>query len=703
MPATVGAAVVVCLSTPAMGESEWTWHAPWPPGDDLYGVWGSAPNDIYGVGWGGTMVHCDGSTWSLIPRVNGGTLNAVLGVAANNIFAVGADPSGSAGQILHYDGSTWTVMATATNVLYAIWCSGPNDAYAVGAGGLIMHYNGSAWSSEESPTNLTLRGVWGSGPNDVWGTGDSAVVVHYNGRTWWTTGGWAPTITFRGMWGIPSGEVYFIGEDASDPQAPAGCIYTLSGPLARVYTTNSLLRGIWGTGPTNIYVSGTGGKLFYYHGSGWGPWQLSTTDDLNAIWITSSPTLIIAVGQYGTRARYSNTGWSIISSTVTGGGAECWPAFSGSGPNDVYLVGYPAKILHYDGASWTDVGTFVPSNWLVRSVWANAWNDVWTGGGVAAWDYDGTSWSRHLNLPEFYDIWGSSPNDLWACPSGGNMWHWDGTRWSWIPAPTYIMRGVSGTGPNDVVAVGSGGQIAHWNGIAWSQMTSGTSNTLWDVWCGGPNDVHAVGDAGTLLHYDGTLWSPVSTGTGATLHSLWGSGPNDLFAVGQGLGTALHFDGAQWSHFPIPIAQPNDIASVWGSGPSDIFFAGLHGSILHYGPHILDVDVVNASWGQVSWSPAPGLTSPLRYAPGTAVTLTAMPIGGKVFQDWTLYDPNHPGDFNYAVVDANNPITIVMDTDRQVTATFKCSSGVDQTLPLLVFGLGTLSTVSRRLRRRHLE
>ncbi|MBN1342993.1 MAG: hypothetical protein JXQ73_09960 [Phycisphaerae bacterium] len=110
---------------------------------------------------------------------------------------------------------------------------------------------------------------------------------------------------------------------------------------------------------------------------------------------------------------------------------------------------------------------------------------------------------------------------------------------------------------------------------------------------------------------------------------------------------------------------------------------------------MLTLNVVNGTWGTIAAEP----NLPL-YLPGATVTLTATPVEGRYFRSWTIYDPNFPGDANYASVDANLTTTIVMDSDMQVEAAFKCGSGVSSALPLLVIGLAVLGFVSRRMRRR---
>ncbi len=109
----------------------------------------------------------------------------------------------------------------------------------------------------------------------------------------------------------------------------------------------------------------------------------------------------------------------------------------------------------------------------------------------------------------------------------------------------------------------------------------------------------------------------------------------------------------------------------------------------------LTLTVVNDTWGTVTVEP----NLPL-YLPGTEVTLAADPIEEKAFGSWTIYDPNYPGDANYATVDANLTTRVVMDAHMQVEAKFKCGSGMSEAMPLLAVGLAVVGLVSRGARRR---
>ncbi len=97
----------------------------------------------------------------------------------------------------------------------------------------------------------------------------------------------------------------------------------------------------------------------------------------------------------------------------------------------------------------------------------------------------------------------------------------------------------------------------------------------------------------------------------------------------------------------------------------------------------LTLDVTNGSWGTVDVEP-----NYPTYAEGMPVTLTATPDPDRAFKHWQVYDPNFPNDANYAVTDANETATVIMDVDRHVTAVFKCGSGLFPLVILVFAGVG---------------
>lgn len=108
-------------------------------------------------------------------------LYGVWGSSATNVFAVG-----EWGTVLHYNGSSWTVQTSATVTaedLRSVWGSSTTDVFAVGDGGTILHTSngGITWLKQDSGTSSSLYGVWGSSATDIFAVGLAGTILHYSG------------------------------------------------------------------------------------------------------------------------------------------------------------------------------------------------------------------------------------------------------------------------------------------------------------------------------------------------------------------------------------------------------------------------------------------------------------------------------------------------------------------------------------------
>ena len=72
-------------------------------GTFLFGVWGTAPDNVYVVGNQGLLLRFDGTAWRRIPLDTVDNLHAVEGTSPSNVVVVGAG-----GSIFHFDGATWS-------------------------------------------------------------------------------------------------------------------------------------------------------------------------------------------------------------------------------------------------------------------------------------------------------------------------------------------------------------------------------------------------------------------------------------------------------------------------------------------------------------------------------------------------------------------------------------------------------------------
>jgi MYXO-CTERM domain-containing protein len=98
----------------------------------------------------------------------------------------------------------------------------------------------------------------------------------------------------------------------------------------------------------------------------------------------------------------------------------------------------------------------------------------------------------------------------------------------------------------------------------------------------------------------------------------------------------------------------------------------------------LALTVVKSQYGEVTVDP----NLPGGYEPNASVVLRAMPKQGRGFKGWSGDVPSgHQFD---------NPLTITMNSPKEIMATFDCGVGMGPMLPLMAVGLLGLVVVRRR-------
>jgi hypothetical protein len=165
---TGGGAAFTTQSTPAVS--------------GLYRVWGGSATDLWAAGVGNVLLHYTTTTgWvQVTPPAGTSTMWGIGGTATNNVYI-----GGSNGWIARWDGTTLkreTLPASLSSYFFVgIWAASATDIYAVGNGG-IAHYDGTGWQPQALPTTISspsFYDVWGSGPNDVYAVGSGGVIVHH--------------------------------------------------------------------------------------------------------------------------------------------------------------------------------------------------------------------------------------------------------------------------------------------------------------------------------------------------------------------------------------------------------------------------------------------------------------------------------------------------------------------------------------------
>ena len=218
------------------------------------------------------------------------------------------------------------------------------------------------------------------------------------------------------------------------------------------------------------------------------------------------------------------------------------------------------------------------------------------------------------------------------------------------------------------------------------------------VWTG-RDDIYPAGDDEIFL-YDGSTVtqltdnsyndrSPKVSGSNVVWTGFDGS-DYEIFLY-DGMTVTQFWDTVLDDHY----SQVSGSNVVWhgydGSDPNtlEIFLA-------RPGPPVALTVTKNNNNGDVLIYPIPLDANAPAFPPNMPVTLTAVPVEGKSFKHWKLYDPNYPGDANYMVKDSNNPITILMDNHRVVKVFFKCGGGGLLPMVLMTVGVLGLYVVARR-------
>jgi hypothetical protein len=137
----------------------------------LFGIWGTSDTDLWAVGGDvseseAIIEHFDGETWTIFPPPDGitGQLFKVWGPRADDVFIVGYR-----GTILHWDGGEWTQMESpTTQQLFTVHGRSHEDVWAVGIGPTIVHFDGTSWTSYlddmgNDPSGATLYAGFLSG------------------------------------------------------------------------------------------------------------------------------------------------------------------------------------------------------------------------------------------------------------------------------------------------------------------------------------------------------------------------------------------------------------------------------------------------------------------------------------------------------------------------------------------------------------
>jgi hypothetical protein len=181
-------------------------------------AYGFGPDDVTIVGTHGVVLHFDGARWTPERAPTLQNLWGVWGAAPGELWAVGGDgrAAGDA-TILRREAGEWRVVEVpaleraGVNAFFKVWGAGRDDVWVVGQRGAVLHWDGRALREEPVDAGEDLISVWGTGPDRVamvGGRAEGRIVtwdgVHLRQRSL------APLPGLNGVWLRPAGRTVHV-------------------------------------------------------------------------------------------------------------------------------------------------------------------------------------------------------------------------------------------------------------------------------------------------------------------------------------------------------------------------------------------------------------------------------------------------------------------------------------------------------------
>ena len=298
-------------ATPDSGAGTPAWKAmPSPTTQDLYGVWGTGPSNVYAVGAGATVLQYNGKAWSavMLPSALSGAVTTVWASGPSDVWI------GGGSGVLRNNGTGWTIMpapASADN----IWGNSASNIYFV-SGLAAYRYTGTGVTTYNilSPGNNSMVDLWGVGPTDVFAVSKAgssggscwASLRRFNGSSWASST--SPSICPSAIWGTGPSNILIVGAKTSTSSGYSAAVATFNGTSWSAMSLPTgglgLLSDVWGSEASDVYTVGQGGVILHHDGGSWKQAYSGTTNYLSSVW-GSGPSDVFAVGQGGTILHYS--------------------------------------------------------------------------------------------------------------------------------------------------------------------------------------------------------------------------------------------------------------------------------------------------------------------------------------------------------------------------------------------------------------
>lgn len=255
----------------------------------VFGLWGTAANDLTAVGADGQIVHWNGGTWTLQGSLGKATLTGVYGLG-QQMWAVGQQAVSG-----FFDGLQWQPLPIFTpaekpqfTAVFASSDAGKPAVWATSTGGLFRlteQAGKPGWIRHNPAPYGNYLAIHGADASHIWAVGMYGQAAFWNGVVWQSmaTGS---SIALRDVWMTKPDEAFAVGE--------AGLILRWTPTLgwkSMLSPVSETLHNIGGAivaGETILYATGGDGLLLRYQAGKWTRIDAGLLDKtLYAVWASS--------------------------------------------------------------------------------------------------------------------------------------------------------------------------------------------------------------------------------------------------------------------------------------------------------------------------------------------------------------------------------------------------------------------------------
>ncbi len=516
---------------------------------------------------------------------------------------------------IHGERPVWRQVPTTgvnpNDVMWGVWCNGPDHMLIVGDGGAIHRLRDGEWRSEDSGVKEPLHCVVGFADGTALAVGWMGVVVHRDATAWHRVGGGiVDPITKRyaqsranmplfGLWASSPADVWAVGDEGRV------CRFDGTGWHEIDCPTDVHLRAVLRCPDGTLIVAGAQGTVLTLHNGEWTRMRTGTTSHLTGLHADSDGTVYAVGGQFNVR----RNGFAGSLLRLRGG---TWSALSSDEPlprlravdrvdDAVLAVGDYGTVARVEGDRIVteridtrrdlyalaaaggnraicagDGGVIIERTIVSATALPSLEVDAVPGGRASPWEeVNGCPTDRVL-----WSVWGDDGH-LFAVGDEGAIASFDANRWLAHTAPSPLhLHGVWGRRADQVYAAGDFGTVIEFDGSRWREIHRlGVDVSAVAVAGFGPHDLFVVGDEGLILRSDGVGFERVDAKTRDALYALWGHDSDHVLAVGD-FGAILRWNGREWSKFSA--GTEAFLYGVCGRALDDIVVVGLSGTTAHF-------------------------------------------------------------------------------------------------------------------------